>query len=156
MKEIKIIIPGNAINKKSTHKMSLYMKDKHGRRIPRKFPVYYYSEAWKKWGQKAIVVCNRYKALHPEIAFPITERMNLKVLFYMDKIIKIDLSAMYEGIQDVLAGNAGVGKLEPSIYQIIEDDSIRFIGSHDGSRVFYDKINPRTEVYLTEFKVDQC
>ena len=34
-------------------------------------------------------------------------------------------------------------------YKLIVDDSAAYIGGHDGSRVLYDKENPRTEIYFT-------
>jgi hypothetical protein len=32
--------------------------------------------------------------------------------------------------------------------KILADDSIRYIRNRDGSRVFYDKENPRAEIYI--------
>ena len=103
---------------------------------------------------EAIKACAEFKNKHPEITFPITDKFNLKCLFYIDRDTRLDLSNLYEGVQDVLAGNAGVWKesVPKELYQIIEDDSIRFIGSHDGSRVILDYVNPRTEIYLEPFK----
>ena len=34
-------------------------------------------------------------------------------------------------------------------YCVIEDDDAQHVGGHDGSRVLYDKENPRTEIYIT-------
>jgi Holliday junction resolvase RusA-like endonuclease len=54
---------------------------------------------------------------------------------------KCDLTNLLEAIDDVLV-KAGV----------IEDDNYTIIASHDGSRVHYDKENPRTEIIITEVK----
>ena len=58
-----------------------------------------------------------------------------------------------EGVQDVLAGNRGVNIADKSYYQILEDDSIRYIGSIDGSRVIHlPGEPPRIEITITDFK----
>ena len=36
-------------------------------------------------------------------------------------------------------------------YNIILDDNYTIVSSHDGSRVYYDKDNPRTEISITNF-----
>jgi Holliday junction resolvase RusA-like endonuclease len=50
---------------------------------------------------------------------------------------KVDLTNLLEAIDDVMT-NAG----------LLADDNYTIIQSHDGSRVYYDKENPRTEVYI--------
>ena len=69
------------------------------------------------------------------IDFPV----NVKCLFYMPTKRKCDLVNMQEAILDVLVK---AGLLAGDNYSIVE--------SMDGSRVLYDKENPRTEVYITE------
>lgn len=151
---IQIIIKGNPIVKKNTAKTSVMGKDKNGRLLQRAVPVHWYTDAYKEWARNAIKACAEFKNTHPEMKFPLVDKFNLKCLFYIDRDTRLDLSNLYEGVQDVLAGNAGVWKesVPKELYQIIEDDSIRFIGSHDGSRVILDYVSPRTEIYLTEFK----
>lgn len=153
---IQITVPSCPIVKKNTAKMSFMYKDKKsGRLIQRPAPVHYYLEPYKKWAKNAIKACAEFINQHPEMDFPLTGQYNLKCIFYMNVNRVVDLSALYEGPQDVLAGNAGVWKesVPSRLYQIIEDDSTRFIGSHDGSRVVLDYVNPRTEITLTEFKL---
>lgn len=65
--------------------------------------------------------------------------VNVKCLFYMPTKRKCDLTNMLEAIDDVMV-NAG----------LLEDDNFTIIEGHDGSRVLYDKNNPRTEVEITE------
>lgn len=69
-----------------------------------------------------------------EIDFPV----NLKCEFYMPTKGLVDLSALYEGIQDELV-EAGV----------ITDDNYSIVASHDGSGVYVDKDNPRMEITIT-------
>lgn len=48
-----------------------------------------------------------------------------------------DLTNMLEAIDDVMV-KAG----------LLKDDNYKIIAAHDGSRVLYDKSNPRTEVCI--------
>jgi Holliday junction resolvase RusA-like endonuclease len=65
--------------------------------------------------------------------------VNVKCLFYMPTRRKCDLTNLLEAIDDVMV-KAG----------LLADDNFTVIESHDGSRVLYDKDNPRTEIYITE------
>lgn len=69
----------------------------------------------------------------------LNEPMNMQCKFYMNTRVRVDLSALYEGIQDVMQE---IG--------LIEDDRSTIICSHDGSGVFVDKENPRMEIILTK------
>lgn len=62
---------------------------------------------------------------------------NVKCLFYMNTHRKCDLTNLLEAIDDIMVKE-----------RLLEDDNFTIIESHDGSRVFYDKENPRTEVYI--------
>lgn len=68
----------------------------------------------------------------------ITEAVNVKCLFYMPTRRRVDLTNLLEAIDDVMV-KAG----------LLADDAYTIIQSHDGSRVLYDKNNPRTEVEIT-------
>lgn len=73
----------------------------------------------------------------PRLPVPIKESVNIKCLFYMPTHRRCDLTNLLEAIDDVLVK-----------YGVIEDDNFNIVQSHDGSRVLYDKGNPRTEVYI--------
>lgn len=62
---------------------------------------------------------------------------NLKCIFYMSTKRRIDLVNLLNSIQDILV------KAE-----ILEDDNSNIVVSVDGSRVFYDKENPRVEIFI--------
>lgn len=64
-------------------------------------------------------------------------KVNVKCLFYMPTKRECDLTNMLQSINDVMV-KAG----------LLKDDNSKIIGSHDGSRVLYDKDNPRTEVTI--------
>lgn len=72
-----------------------------------------------------------------KINYPI----NIKAIFYTESRRRIDLTNLLEALDDMLV------KAE-----VIEDDCRDIIASHDGSRVYWDKENPRIEVEITEVK----
>lgn len=77
--------------------------------------------------------------LHPRPKKPIDSAVEVKCLFYMPTHRKVDLTNLLSAIDDILVFGG-----------ILADDNSKIIVSHDGSRVLYDKENPRTEVYITE------
>lgn len=73
----------------------------------------------------------------PKRSEPIDYPVNVKCLFYMPTRRRCDLTNMLESIDDVMV-KAG----------LLKDDNFKIIAAHDGSRVLYDRANPRTEVYI--------
>lgn len=67
--------------------------------------------------------------------------VNIKCIFFVDRRLKYDLTNLLEAIDDVLVN-----------YGILLDDNRDILASHDGSRVFYDKLNPRIEIEISEMK----
>lgn len=72
---------------------------------------------------------------------PIDYPVNIRALFYMPTRRRVDLVNLQEALCDVLVA-----------HRIIADDNCRIVASMDGSRVMYDKYNPRTEVEITEVR----
>lgn len=66
-------------------------------------------------------------------------QINVKALFYMPTHRRVDLVNLLQALLDVLVK-----------YGVIKDDNSNVVVSVDGSRVYYDKENPRTEVEITE------
>lgn len=69
---------------------------------------------------------------------PIDYPINLKCVFYMPTNRRCDLVNMLEAVCDVLVKA-----------KVIEDDNYTIVAAHDGSRVEYDKNNPRTEITIS-------
>lgn len=159
MQQMKLVFDGYVPVKKNTAGTSYYYKDKNGNKRLRVkadgsvIPLHFYSDKYKEWAKSAMVTCYNFRITHPEIQFPLEYKMNLKCLFFFKDDRIRDLSNLYEGVQDVLAGNSGVDikTLPPLVYQIIADDNTRYIGSHDGSRVLLDFINERVEVTISDY-----
>ena len=68
----------------------------------------------------------------------IDEPVNIKFLFYMPTHRRVDLVNLQEAALDVLVK-----------YEIILDDNSNIVATMDGSKVLYDKENPRTEIEIT-------
>ena len=94
-----------------------------------------------------IVQNDRYKQYEKESGWfllgrpsePISQPVNIKCIFYRDSDRRCDLTNLLEAIDDILVH-----------YGIIADDNFHIIYSHDGSRVFVDRKNPRTEIVIED------
>lgn len=75
----------------------------------------------------------------PKLKEPIDYPINVQAIYYMKTARKVDLCNLHEALCDVL-----------KVYRVVEDDNSDIIYSMDGSRVRYDKENPRTEVIIKE------
>ena len=72
---------------------------------------------------------------------PFLSPCNVKCLYYMPTRRRVDLVNLIEATCDILVH-----------YGILIDDNSNCVVGHDGSRVMYDKENPRTEIEITEIK----
>lgn len=100
-------------------------------------PMIFPSKAYKEYEKE----CSKFI---PELRQPkpyISKKVNVKCLYYMPTRRKCDLNNLLEATTDMLVH-----------YGVLEDDNYTIVGSHDGSRVYYDKENPRTEIYIENFK----
>lgn len=88
------------------------------------------SKAYKEY-EKA---CQPYI---PKLESPINKEINLKCLYFMPTRRKCDLNNLLEATTDILVR-----------YKFLEDDNYTIVKSHDGSRVYYDKENPRVELEI--------
>lgn len=102
----------------------------------KKTPYVAPSEAFSNYENKALWHIRQLRQPRP-----IDTPVNVKCLFYMETRRKCDLTNLLEAVDDILV-TAGV----------LADDNYTIIESHDGSRVFYDKENPRTEIYIENIK----
>lgn len=101
----------------------------------------------RKTGKRFIAQSEQYIQYEQDALWFIPSRkmidypVNIKCLFYMPTRRRCDLTNLLEAVDDVMV-NA----------HLLKDDNYNIIAAHDGSRVLYDKDNPRTEVYITDFK----
>lgn len=97
-----------------------------------KRPMVIPSKAYKQYEKDAL-----YFLKPLGIDYPV----NIKYLFYMPTHRKVDLLNLEEAIDDIMV-KAGA----------LKDDNCEIVAGHDGSRVYYDKENPRTEIYIEEIE----
>lgn len=71
----------------------------------------------------------------------ISSPINLKCVYYMPTRHRVDLVNLLEATCDILV-ECG----------LLADDNSKIVASHDGSRVGYDKDNPRVEIEITPAK----
>jgi Holliday junction resolvase RusA-like endonuclease len=101
--------------------------------IVRGRPIIMPSKLYKDYEKE----CGKYIPILRQLK-PINSPINIKCTYYMPTRRKCDLTNLLEATDDMLVH-----------YKIIEDDNYSIIVGHDGSRVYYDKENPRTEIEIT-------
>ena len=99
----------------------------------------------KATGKRFITPSDRYKQYEkdfmllspsiPAIDYPV----NVKALYYMPTKRKVDLINLHSALHDCMVKKG-----------ILLDDNCNIIVSTDGSRVYYDRINPRTEIFINK------
>lgn len=70
---------------------------------------------------------------------PISARVNVRCVYYMKTARRVDLANLIEATTDILVKA-----------RVLEDDNSKIVAAHDGSRVDYDKKNPRAEIWIEE------
>lgn len=70
--------------------------------------------------------------------------VNVRCIYFMKTRRRVDLSNLLEATDDILV-SAGV----------LLDDNSRIVAGHDGSRVSYDKENPRVEITIEEMNQEE-
>lgn len=74
----------------------------------------------------------------PKVKAPIAKPVNVAARFYLPTRRRTDLVNLEEALLDVMVR-----------YAVLADDNSNIVVSMDGSKVLYDKENPRTEVTIT-------
>ena len=82
--------------------------------------------------------------LHPKPPKPITGPVHLVYKLYTATWHRKDDLNLYEALDDILVSNG-----------ILKDDDRKTIRNRDGSRVLYDKENPRAEIYIYEYREEE-
>lgn len=85
-----------------------------------------------------------YHYLMPKPAAPIDTPVHIKYLFYMGTRRRVDKLNLQAAADDLLV-----------LAHIIKDDHSGIVKSHDGTRVLYDKQNPRTEIYIYDYEEEE-
>lgn len=100
----------------------------------------------KKTGKMFVSTSKQFKEYQdkcgyflPRIPRPIDCKINIKAIYYMGTRRTVDITNLHSALHDILQH-----------YRVIAGDDMKIVISTDGSRVRYDKANPRTEVTITE------
>ena len=120
------LIPGNPVSKKNSQRIATNRKT--GK------PFILQSKNYNDFETAASYF------LQPKPPNPIEYPVTVKCTFYMKTRRKVDKSNLEAAIHDILVK-----------YDILADDNRDIIASTDGSRVFYDKANPRTEIEIMPY-----
>ena len=129
---IEFIIPVHPVTKKNNMQI-IPFRTKTGK--VRHIPIP--SKQYKEFEHQCLPYFYRVKSEVGVIDYPV----NMAVEFYVSKKLKYDLTNLLEAIDDTAVQSG-----------FILDDNRDIIAAHDGSRVFYDKANPRIEIRLVEMK----
>ena len=127
-KRVSITIPMAPITKKNSQR--IIQKKTASGTVPMIIP----SKRYKEYE----AACDPYINPRPRIDYPV----NVMAVYYMPTRRRVDLVNLHEALHDILVR-----------YGVLEDDNSQIIVSTDGSRVEYDKENPRTEVVITAIEV---
>ena len=120
---MKIVIPIEPRTKKNSQQIVMVK----GR------PIIMPSKIYKKYEKDCFEYITDDQKLN--IDYPVEVRCH----FFLGTHRKCDLTNLLQAVDDILV-MAGV----------LSDDNYSIICSHDGSRVFYDKENPRTEIEICQ------
>ena len=82
--------------------------------------------------------------LKPKPPVPISGQIQLVYRLYTGTWHRKDDLNLYEALDDILVTNG-----------ILRDDDRKIIRSRDGSRVLYDKENPRAEIYIYSYSEEE-
>lgn len=130
--KIEFIIPVHPVTKKNNMQI-IPFKTKTGK--IRHIPIP--SKQYKEFEAECLPYFYQVKGQTGVIDYPV----NMAVEFYVAKRLKYDLTNLLEAIDDAAVKSG-----------LLLDDNRDIIAAHDGSRVFYDKINPRISVVITEMQ----
>nr|DAT48896.1 MAG TPA: Endodeoxyribonuclease RusA [Caudoviricetes sp.] len=126
---MKLTIYGNPVTKKNSQRI-LYKFTKFGRKTPFIAP----SKAYVDYETDCL---RQIKRPHS----PISARVNVRCVYYMKTARRVDLANLIEATTDILVKA-----------HVLEDDNSKIVAAHDGSRVDYDKQNPRVEIWIEEME----
>ena len=73
----------------------------------------------------------------PLLEEPINYPVNLRVHYWMGNRRKCDITNLLQATCDILVK-----------YKVLEDDNYTIVCSTNGTKVFYDKENPRCEIFI--------
>lgn len=129
MKEMLITLYGDPRSKKNSQRPVPITDKRTGKTYTKLLP----SAAFEKYEKDCI------RQITGDKKRDISQPVNVCCTYYMQTVRAVDLVNLQEGTLDLLV-HAGV----------LHDDNRNIVASMDGSRVLYDKRNPRVEITITD------
>jgi len=96
------------------------------------------SKAYREYEKECLEQINALGINRMRINFPV----NVMCLFFMPTKRKVDLQNLVSAAMDILVKGG-----------VLEDDNCTIVYGNDGSRVLFDKDNPRTEVVIRDNRI---
>ena len=127
--EIRLVITGDPRTKKNSMQIVRSGKGK---------PVPIQSAAYIRYAEAAAWQIRAQAAKMDTRLMPVTGPVNLRCVYFMQTRRAVDLPNLLEATCDILQDA-----------RILADDNRDHVAAMDGSRVMYDKQNPRVEILIT-------
>ena len=127
---IRITIPGAPVTKKNSQRIIRLGDGRPSIRPSKKFEAYQTAAGYY---------------IPAKCRIKLDEPVNVRCLYYMPTRRRVDLVNLLEATCDILVH-----------YGVLSDDNSAIVAAHDGSRVRYDKGNPRAEIAIEELAGGAC
>ena len=101
------------------------------------YPMLLPSKQYMQFEKDSTPYFLRVKMQAGEINYPV----NVKCIFYMETHRRVDLCNLLNAVDDAMVASG-----------LVIDDNRDIIAAHDGSRVYWDKDNPRIEIEITKME----
>lgn len=121
---MKIVLSGDPRTKKNSQR--IIRRGRYSAILP--------SKAYEEYAADCAVQLAAKGFRNKGIDYPV----NIACVYYMRTRRRVDLPNLLEATDDILKDNF-----------VIVDDNCSIVATHDGSRVEYDKGNPRVEIEIT-------
>lgn len=101
------------------------------------YPMLLPSKQYMQFEKDSTPYFLRVKMQAGEINYPV----NVKCIFYMETHRRVDLCNLLNAVDDAMVASG-----------LVIDDNRDIIAAHDGSRVYWDKDNPRIDIEITKME----
>jgi len=122
---IKFVLPIRPVTKKNSGQIVMFGGS------PKLLP----SKQYRQFEKDAKPYFVQVKTIAGVISYPV----NIKCIFYVDTHRKVDLCNLLNAVDDAMVASG-----------LITDDNRDIVASHDGSRVYCDREQPRIEITIEE------
>lgn len=106
------------------------------------------SQIIKAGNRRMVIPSPQYRAYEKDCLWQIPPKakqkidipINVQCVYYMPTRRRVDLVNLIEATMDILVEGG-----------VLADDNCRIVAAHDGSRVDFDKYNPRVEITISSY-----